>query len=444
VRAADRPTGELRVAYILNQFPSVSETFILREMVQLERRGVRILPCALVRPDEGAPVHPEAGPFRPRVVYRPPRPAFRDWLRACLRWPKGGASGTVLALAHSLRRPGCAKEMAGSLGAACHFAPALLEAGAHHIHAQFGSMPATVGLLLAEVTGLSLSISLHARDVFTSESILLRQKLLESEFATACTRFAQERLLATQPAAVHGRLHLVRHGVDIAQPVLEYRPARDPIIAIIGRLVEKKGHRVLLRAVQMLRRRRVGLMVAVAGDGPLRPELESLAESLGIAPLVTFCGTLSQAETQELLAASRVLAVPSVVAADGDRDGLPNVILEAALVGTPIVASEVSAIPEFVVNRETGLLVPPDEPRRLADALAAVLDDPGAALVWAREARRRVIAEYDASRNVEALEALFRETVARRLEERRPEEPSRQTSTRRPSDPHVEPTDELG
>jgi glycosyltransferase involved in cell wall biosynthesis len=404
------------VAYLLDQFPSVSETFILREMAQLERRGVRILPCALVRPEVGAPIHQEAEAFLARTVYRPARPQVGDWLRACVRWPKGGASGTVLAIAHSLRRPGHAREMAGSLAAASHFAPAIQAAGVQHLHAQFGSMPATIGLMLAEITGLSLSLSLHARDIFTDESILLRQKLLESEFATTCTKFARDRLLATQPAALHGRLHLVRHGIDITRTTRTHRPAREPIITIVGRLVEKKGHRVLLRAMQMLRRRRTDLMLAVAGDGPLRGELESLAESLGIAPLVNFCGTLAQEQIEELLAASRVLVAPSVVAADGDRDGLPNVILEAALIGTPIVASEVSAIPEFVVNRETGLLVPPDEPRRLADAISAVLEDPAAAHHRAEEARRRVTAEYDISRNVQALEALLRETVTRREE----------------------------
>jgi len=434
--AADRPAGELRIAYLLDQFPSVSETFILREMAELERRGVRILPCALTRPDVGAPVHPEAEAFRSRTVYRPPRPLVGDWLRACVRWPKGGASGTVLALAHSLRRPAHARELVGSLAAAAHFAPALLASGIQHIHAQFASMPATVGLLLAEITGLSLSLSLHARDIFTDESILLRQKLLESEFATTCTKFALDRVLSTQPAAVHGRVHLVRHGIDIARPTPDYRPSRQPIIAIVGRLVEKKGHRVLLRAAQMLRRRRGDLLVVIAGDGPLRPELESLAESLGIAALVNLCGTLPQDQIEELLAASRVLVVPSVVAADGDRDGLPNVILEAALIGTPIVASEVSAIPEFVVHRETGLVVPPDEPRRLADAIAAVLDDPGPALERAREARRRVVAEYDIRRNAQALEALLRETVARREDA-----PSR---PRRSETPDAEPTGKQG
>jgi len=442
VRPSDRPTGELRIAYVLNQFPSPSETFILREMAHLDRRGVHILPCALARPDPTAPVHPDAERFLPRVIYRPAATSLeplRDWLRVCLRWPKGGASGTILALAHSLRRPGYAREMTLALAAASHFAQSLRGRGVHHIHAHFGSLPATVGLVMAEISGLSFSLSLHARDVFTGESILLRQKLLESDFATTCTKFARDRLLSTQPATVHGRLHLVRHGLDITEFTREHRPATEPIIAMVGRLVEKKGHRVLLRAVQMLRRRRGSLMVAIAGDGPLRSELESLAESLGISALVNFCGTLPAEQVQELLAASRVLAVPSVVAADGDRDGLPNVILEAAAIGTPVVASDICGIPEFVANRETGLLVPPEEPRRLADALATILDDPAAAQSMARAARRRVVAEYDVSRNVESLEALFRETVARRLEERRAESPER-----RPGDPHTEKTDEQG
>jgi glycosyltransferase involved in cell wall biosynthesis len=413
---------EMRVAYLLDEFPSVSETFILREMVQLERRGVTIVPCALRRPPAGEPVHPEAEGLAERTLYRP-APALgaaaREWARTCLRWPKGGASGTVLALAHAVRRPGIAREIAGSFAAACHFALALRGRQVQHLHAQFGSMPATVGLLLAELTGLPFSLSLHARDVFTRESSLLTHKLSEAEFATVCTRFAHNRLLADQPAAVHGRLHLVRHGLDFAQIRHQYRPARDPIIAIVGRLVAKKGHRVLLRAVQMLRHRRGNLLVAIAGDGPLRADLENLAESLGLASVVRFCGTLPQDQVQELVAASRVLVAPSVVAADGDRDGLPNVILEAAAIGTPIVASDISAIPEFVVDGVTGRLVPPDDPRRLADAIRHVLDHPDEAAALRQEARQRVLAEYDISRNVPALETLFTETLARRAADAR-------------------------
>jgi len=391
-------------------------------MVQLERRGIRVLPCALVRPKPDDPVHPEARAFLERVVYRPRAGLAgmtRDWLKVGLWRPKGAASGTVLALAHALRRPRCAREMIVGLAAACHFAPALRREGIQHIHAQFGSQPATVGMLLAEIAGLSLSVSLHARDIFTTESILLTRKLHEAEFATTCTQFALDRLIATQPAAVHGRLHLVRHGIDVARLTRDYGPSREPVIAVVGRLVEKKGHRVLLRAVQMLRHRRGRLLLAIAGDGPLRTELESMAEGLGIAAVVRFCGTLAEDQVQELLAVSRVLVVPSVVAADGDRDGLPNVILEAAATGTPIVASNISAIPEFVAHGETGWLVPPDEPRKLADAIAAVLDDPAGAAQRAQAAKRRVAAEYDASRNVQALEALFRETLTRRLDDDR-------------------------
>jgi len=206
----------------------------------------------------------------------------------------------------------------------------------------------------------------------------------------------------------------VRHGVDLLQfGAVKNRPARDPIVAVVGRLVEKKGHRVLLRAAQMLRRSRGNFTVAVAGDGPMLTELESLAESLGIRHMVTFCGALSQSEIMELLSVARVLVVPSVVAGDGDRDGLPNVILEAAAVGTPIVATHVSAIPEFVDHRNTGLIVEPDNPRELADTLKAVLEDPHGAAAMGERARAKVIREYDVTRNVPALEALFRETHAR-------------------------------
>ncbi|MGQ9731691.1 MAG: glycosyltransferase [Candidatus Zipacnadales bacterium] len=412
-------TPELRIAYILNQFPSVSETFVLREMTQLEKQGLGIWPCALLPIHENDPIHRDAEPFLNRVVYRPPpgsAQSLTSWLAYCVRHPKGGVSSAVFALTHALRWPNCMREMASSLTAAGHFARVVDELGIQHIHAQFGSRPATVGMLLAEMTGLSYSLSLHARDLFTSESTLLTQKLREAEFATVCTRFAYDRLIATQPAAVHGRIHLVRHGLNLTRFSMRHQPSPQPIIAVIGRLVEKKGHKVLLRALQLLRYQQGQLLVAIAGDGPLWDDLENMAEMLGVSRLVTFCGMLTEDEVQELLTRSRALVVPSVVAADGDRDGLPNVILEAAAIGTPIIASNISAIPEFVEHGKTGLLVPPDEPKPLADAISAILQDPVGASRLAHEARKRVMAEYDIHRNALALEALFRETIARRYD----------------------------
>jgi colanic acid/amylovoran biosynthesis glycosyltransferase len=417
VTTSDKPARELRVAYLLNQFPCLSETFILNEMARLEDRGIRILPCALVQPGD-EPIHKKAEPFMSRVVYRPPpgsAVSALDWLHACLRWPRGGPSATLLALGHAARRPAAARELFSALAAASHFARSVREQGIRHLHAQFGSGPATVGLLLAEITGLPLSIALHARDIFTDESILLPTKLTEAEFATVCTKHGFDRLIRTQPAAVHGRLHLIRHGIDIADfTPPPRRPAREAIVACVGRLVEKKGHEVLLRAIAALRRARGRFQVAIAGDGPLRPQLESLAARLGIASVVNFCGALSHEEVKELLGVARMLVVPSVIASDSDRDGLPNVVLEAAAMGCPIVASDLSAIPEFVANGETGLLVPSGDVKALAAAIREVLDDPAPAAARAERARRRVVAEFDVTRNVTALETLFRETLERR------------------------------
>lgn len=414
MKTSGKPAGEPRIAYLLNEFPCLSETFILNEMVRLEARGLRILPCALVEP-RGEPVDPKAEPFLRRVVRRPPPgsavSAF-DWVGACLRWPRGGPSATLLALGHAARSPRGARELLASLAAACHFAPIVRAEGIQHLHAQFGSMPATVGLLLAEITGLPFSLSLHARDIFTDESLLLGTKLMEAEFATVCTKHGYDRLIRTQPAAVHSRVHLVRHGIDLADfAPRARRPVREAVIAIVGRLVEKKGHEVLLRAVADLRRARGRFQVAIAGNGPLRTQLESLADRLGIASVVNFCGPLSHEDVKALLAVARMLVAPSVIASDSDRDGLPNVILEAAAIGCPILASDLSAIPEFVIHGETGLLVPPEDTKALAAAIREVLDDPAPAAARAERARRRVIAEFDIARNVTALETLFRKTI---------------------------------
>jgi len=184
-------------------------------------------------------------------------------------------------------------------------------------------------------------------------------------------------------------------------------PTPCRLILSVGRLVEKKGFPFLLQAAAILHGRGVPFEAIVVGDGPMRDELERLAGGLGLRDKVVFAGHLTQEQLGHVYRRADVFCLASIVAKDGDRDGLPNVILEAMGYGVPVVASNLSAIPEVVVAEETGLLVAPGSPQELAAQLERMLGDPSLRARLAENARRLVETEFDLRKNTVRLGSLF-------------------------------------
>ncbi len=404
----DRPVSE-RIAYVLGEFPSVTETFILREMVALEQQGVVIVPLALHKPEHKV-VHESAKPLAERTVY-PPRPlslrAAITQLVALLQYPGGYLSALRLILRHIFSQPNEAREMMASLWRAGYFA-VRLGRRIRHIHAHFASQPTTVAWLLAEMTGRGYSFSVHARDLFTSEAIALGMKIAEAEFVTVCTEYGRQRLLKQHRLVAEGKLHLIYHGLDPSKfkpPVIP--PTRPPIIMSVGRLVEKKGYPYLLQAASILQSRGADFRLLIVGEGPMREDLVRMAAGLQLQERAEFTGALAQREVHQLYDQAHVFALASVVAADGDRDGLPNVLLEALAMGIPTVATNISAIPELIEHQKTGLLATPGDPRDLADKLEVALYDEEVRSRVRLLGRQKVTKYFDANRNATGLAALF-------------------------------------
>jgi glycosyltransferase involved in cell wall biosynthesis len=410
-------SGRARVVYVLGEFPSLSETFILREMIALEQMGFRLLPLSMGPPD-GGPVHDEAEPFLARTLYRP-----RPWsgatlgglLRTCLQRPLGLACASWFLLRHLVSHPTCVRELVSAFLAASYFASRLSPRDARHVHAHFASYPATVGLILAEVCGSGCSISCHARDIFGAGTVLLSRKLREADFVTVCTRHGMERLQRSHSLIVADKLHLVHHGVDTGRLTNETRVGYPvPMIMSVGRLVEKKGFPFVLQAAAVLAGRGIQFELIIVGDGPMRDELERLAGGLGLRDRVVFAGRLTQAQLAHVYRRADALGLGSIVAKDGDRDGLPNVILEAMAYGVPVVASNLSAIPEAVIHEETGLLAAPGSPEELAAQLERALGDEELRQRLIDNARRKVAADFDLQKNAVQLARLFAESLGLR------------------------------
>lgn len=407
-----------RLVYVVGSFPSLSETFILREMEELERRGFRLSIVSLEPGD--ATVHENAREFAGRTVYRPSPLSPRSLLAGLvtlLLHPFGFAGAMIFAFGSGLRTPVAFGELMRSFAAAAFFACALRGRKTKHVHAHFASMPATVGLLLAHVLETTFSFSAHARDIFTGESVLLDRKLRQAEFVAICTRAGLEQIRRQHPMSTKDRLNLIYHGVDVATllPVSETAHAGEaPEILSVGRLVEKKGFPILLRAAAMLRQRGVDFRLRIVGSGPEEPDLRRLMSGLALEDCVHFEGSLPHEKLLPIFQGASLFVLASIVAGDGDRDGIPNVLLEALAMGVPAIGSEISAIPELIEHEETGLLARPGDPEDLADQMERLLFDEQLRAKVIDQGRRLVITRFDVRENTVKLADLFSAAMIRR------------------------------
>ena len=382
----------IRVAYILASYPAPSEAFIRREIEAVRRRGVTVDAYSLRRPAE-----PEAG-----VCYRGDIPVGEKLAAAVWAAGRPGrlASAVVRIIAEQITQPlALAKSLRNVLTAAA-FARRVLRSGAGAIHAHFAGEPTAVARTISLLTSLPYTFSVHARDIFLLEKPRLIGTIRCARAVSACTVAAFNRVKELIPGEMHDRVHRIPHGIDVASIVQPSAVRREPMVLMAGRLVEKKGTPVLLKALALLRDAGRPVACTIAGDGPERPAIERLIGELGIGSLVLLPGWVSPGTVRGWMTQASVLAVPSIVARDGDRDGLPNVILEAAAAGLPVVASDVGGIRDFVsMDGICGLLVPPGDPQALADAIARLLDENELRRKLVEQAQVELRHEYDAEAN---------------------------------------------
>ena len=401
-----------RVAVVLKGYPRLSETFIAQEIAALEQRGLEILIVSLRHPTERRThaVHAEIRApklYLPEYLYAEVRRVLRAWWRV-RRWP-AYAEARALWLRDLARDP--TPNRIRRFGQALVLARELPEdIGRLHVH--FLHTPASVTRYAAVLRGLPWSGSAHAKDIWTTPEWEKREKLAACEWLVSCTAANRDHLAALAPA---GKVELVYHGLDFARfpPPPHRRSSRDgrdavdPVVILsVGRLVEKKGMDVLLEALARLPADLHWRLVHVGG-GPLADALERQAQALGIAARVAWRGALAQDELLPEYRAADIFALACRIARDGDRDGLPNVLVEAQSQALPCVATAVSAIPELIRDGVTGLLVAADTPADFARALESCITDPARRAALGEAGRARVTAEFDLHDNLDRLAAKF-------------------------------------
>lgn len=356
--------GRGHVVVVVDRYPSLSETFVHRDLLRMEEAGLS-LTVVSCRPGSARDAWIET-PLAARIVY--PRSRVVATAPHLLH---AVTCGTRAALPLLPRR---ARSMVSACRAAviaADFGEQLAARPVDWIHAHFMGRPAVVGVLLASSRGCPFSVSVHARDVFIPAADLARV-CERARFVAACSEHARASLMGQLPASLMERIVQIAHDVEEVAPGSNRRGTTLQLISVC-RLVRKKGIDVILKALALLPD--LPVRYRVIGTGPELPAAQALVDEFGLSRRVEFLGALTPRQIAYELAASDLFVLGSRVAPDGDRDGIPNAMLEAMMAGIPVVMGDAGAVGEVIEHRRTGWLVRPEDASAFASAIAEAARD---------------------------------------------------------------------
>ena len=399
-----------RVVYVVSLFPCWSETFIVREIGALVASGVDVRILSLKHPSENL-VHADAAALLDRVHHpRPLAATLAAFLGTAVRQPRVMAGILLRILADGWRSPRVlSRSLAALLRGVGHigwlrdFEPDL-------VHAHWATYPSTVAWALGRLLGRPFGFTCHAHDIFTERQLLLR-KIEEAALAVTISRYNVEWLRAHVAGDAARRLQVVHCGVDMHNAPWEPDGRDEGLILAVGRLDPIKGFDTLVDALGLLRERGVDARCRLVGSGSLEGELRTRAARLGLGGRIEFAGAQSQDVLRRWMREAAVFTLPSCIAADGNRDGIPVALMEAMASGCATVSTRVSGIPELIEDGVGGLLVEPGDAGALADALQRLLTDAALRRRLARGARARIEEQFDAEKEALRLRGHMQEAL---------------------------------
>ena len=392
-----------KIAVLVKRFPKLSETFILGEISSLLDQGLDLEIISIFRPNE-AKRHPAAEKLEGRVTYLDNRPmpsAVATLFKYLIRIPQ--------------RAPALIKAVTDS-GIDVTELAALLNrcdrCRIGHLHAHYISEPALLAELAAKILNISYSVSAHAKDIYLTRPADIRERLTSAAFVTTCTAHNADylRRLGEQ---FGDKIHLVYHGIDSEQ----FCPApqhinRDPFqFTAIGRYKEKKGFDLLVEACAMLIEQGHRFHCEIIGYGDQRPYLEQLIADYNVGSRVSLKAPVAHDELPNLLRQASAFVLPCRLMDNGDRDGIPNSMLEAMACGVPVISTNVSGIPEVVSSFHNGLLVEPDNTHALAGAMSLFLSDQGMRDTFGKRGRTTIVERFNWQKNTKTLTGLLQGVV---------------------------------
>ncbi|HET9153546.1 MAG TPA: glycosyltransferase family 4 protein [Solirubrobacterales bacterium] len=420
----------MKLAYVCSEYPAISHTFVLREIEALRELGAEIATFSLRRtPEEKLLSERDRRAAATTVSILPPRwgRLLRAHLGAALRSPR--AYFATLAYALGLAPPG----LRGRLWQLFYFAEAILlwsecdQRSIHHLHVHLANAAADAAMVAVRYGNArspgrwSWSFTMHGPTEFWDvRHYRLREKLESASFVVCISEFCRSQLMSLCEPERWDRLRVVHCGIpveDFTRRTPPSEPGPGARILYIGRLVPEKGQTVLLEAIAELTHRGHEVTATIAGEGALKPELEKMAERLGLGDRIEFPGAVGQHQLQDLYEAATVFCLPSF------GEGVPIVLMEAMAMEVPPISTRIAGIPELIEHERGGLLVPPGRADALAGALESLLTDPDFHRELATAGRAKVLEEFDTDRSAGQLLAIFEEMLEGRAPESRPAVP---------------------
>ncbi len=386
-----------KLLYILTRFPVPTETFILNELRQVRREGIDYDLFAFHVDTEKASLPPYL-----EIKARELLGAHTIRGQAAFMELSTKKTGLMIKIA---KERWCKKFH--HLIQAAWLAKWCIDNNIGHIHAHYAYHSTSAARVISALTGISYSFTAHANDIFKS-SWQMGEKIRDSLFCATCTGYNREYLLNTYKDIKQEKVHRIYHGIDTTLFLRSEKPSTreqtDSLKTVtVARLREKKGIDYLIEALALLRSKGIPVIGKIIGSGPDESRLQQLAIRHGIEKYITFTGSLPHEDVKDALDKADLFVLPSIIAPDGSRDGIPNVILEAMAMELPVVSTRVSAIPEAVSHGKTGILVPPKDSKSLADAIEQLYLEPQKRSLMGQEGRNRVKTLFDLERNTQLL-----------------------------------------
>ncbi len=399
----------MKIAYMMSRFPKISETFILFEILEQERLGNKVEVFPLLR--EHQPVtHPEAERITARAHFHPfiSLPIIFANLSFLLKKPITYFKTLFEVLGDTF---GSVNFFFGALTyfpKAVRFAFEMQKLGVEHIHAHFCNHPAVVALIIHRLTGIPYSFTAHGSDLHKDKR-MLDKKVAASAFAVTVSNFNKDEMIKACGESRRDKIHVIHCGMDpdVFLPA-EKRNGKSALrIICVGSYEEVKGHKYLVDACRLLRERGIDFVCDLIGDGPVREQVAKQIADLNLQKQVIIHGSRKRQEVADMMRAADVKVLASVPTAEGKREGVPVVIMEAMATGLPVISSQLSGIPELVDDGRTGILTQPGDANALADALQKLYENPTLRFNMGRAGREKVLREFNMKINVAQLANLF-------------------------------------
>jgi glycosyltransferase involved in cell wall biosynthesis len=402
------------LGYILKGYPRISETFISNEILLLEKMGFTLRLFPMRKPRENF-CHASVKKIQARVDYLPTElfENFSTLLYHNIFLAVQKPANFLRALA-SCRE---STEGRGNLASLKHLfqggylAHAFLTEDANivHLHGHFAHSPTSVTLFSSLLSGIPFSFTAHAKDIYTSAEKKLKRKIEQAEFVTTCTAY-NEKYLKNIAGDSSTPIFRIYHGIDISlfrQTEARVKTIPPFQLMTVARMTEKKGLPVLYEALKILKNRGVEFQHTLIGDGDDRKKILNLISALDLNSCCRWLGTRTHEEVIGQFAESDAFVLPCKIAGNGDRDGIPNVLVESLAMGVPALSTDISAIPEILLHEKTGLTVPSSRPDLLAEAIKRILTDTGLRETLIRNGRKFVEMEFNNKTWVEKLGKTF-------------------------------------